>query len=434
MAEINCKADDKGNSEAKRFYDDVRIIGTKGSEEFLEKVMEFLFSGKLDNGKTITDANTNKNIYLRNLTAEQAKDKSIKGVVIDRFDTGEGKVTIHDSMRDVDLYIFADVFNYGATYTMYQKERPMSPDEHYQDLLRIISATAGKARRITVIMPMLYEGRQHRRKARESLDCAMMLQELVHLGVDNILTFDAHDPNVQNAIPMSGFDNVHPTYQFIKALLNKVPDIILDENHTMVISPDQGAMDRCIDVAHSLGSELGMFYKRRDYTRVVNGRNPILEHKYIGSSVKGKDVIIVDDMIASGESTLDVAKKLKDEKANRVFIFATFGLFVKGLKKFDEAYERGDIDTVFTTNLIYTAPELEERPWYQPVYLNKYVAMLIDTLSDNHSLSKLLTPSDRIDRYVTDWCQKHNQPTPEERRTAKAEADAAKPEVEAAKQ
>ena len=279
----------------------------------------------------------------------------------------------------------------------------MSPDDHYQDLKRIIAAVGGKARRITVIMPFLYESRQHKRTARESLDCALALQEMVKMGVDNIITFDAHDPRVQNAIPLNGFETVQVTYQFIKGLLNHVKGLQLDSSHMMVISPDEGGMRRAIYMANVLGLDMGMFYKRRDYTRVVDGRNPIVAHEFLGSSVEGKDVIIVDDMISSGESVLEVASELKKRKANRIFICATFGLFTGGLEKFDKAYEEGIITDVLTTNLIYQTPELLGREWYIDCDLSKYIAYLIDTLNHDASISDLLNPNERIQAFVTKY-------------------------------
>ena len=277
----------------------------------------------------------------------------------------------------------------------------MSPDDHYSDLKRIIAAAAGKARRINVIMPFLYESRQHKRSSRESLDCAMALQELHALGVENILTFDAHDPRVQNAIPLSGFDNIMPSYQFIKALCKNVPDIQLDNEHLMIISPDEGAMGRAVYFGNVLGVDVGMFYKRRDYTKVVNGRNPIIAHEFLGSSVEGKDVFIIDDMISSGESMLDVAKALKARKARRVFVAATFGLFTNGLDSFDKYYEECLISKVLTTNVIYQTPELLEKPYYVSVDLSKYVALLIDTLNHDGSISDLLDPIDKITKLIS---------------------------------
>jgi ribose-phosphate pyrophosphokinase len=317
-----------------------------------------------------------------------------------RFGSGEGKGLIHESLRGHDLYIISDVFNYGVTYKMYGQEVPMSPDDHYADLKRIIAANMGKARRISVIMPMLYEGRQHKRSSRESLDCAIMLQELVHMGVTNIITFDAHDPRVQNAIPLSGFDDVKPTYQMIKALVRAVPDVQLDKESLMIISPDEGAMGRCMYFSSVLGLDIGMFYKRRNYSVVVNGRNPIEAHEYLGKDLTGMDVIVVDDMISSGESMLDVAAQLKQKGAKRIFAFSTFGLFTSGPDKFDKAYKEGIIDRVFTTNLTYTRPDVLEREWHVEVNMCKYVAYIIDTLNHDDTLSELLNPVKRIHTLV----------------------------------
>jgi len=292
------------------------------------------------------------------------------------------------------------MFNYGLTYKMYGKDNMMSPDDHYANLKRAISAIGGKARRITVIMPMLYEGRQHKRSSRESLDCAMALQELSALGVDNLITFDAHDARVQNAIPNHGFENIQPAYQMIKALVKNVPDLKIDNDHLMIISPDEGGMGRCIYYSTVLGVDLGMFYKRRDYSVVVDGRNPIIAHEFLGDNVEGKDVIIVDDMISSGESMIEVATKLKELKARRIFVCTCFGLFCNGLEVFDKAYENGLINKVFTTNLIYRTPELKQREWYVEVDLSKYISYVIDTLNHDTSVSKLLDPKDRINNLL----------------------------------
>ena len=286
------------------------------------------------------------------------------------------------------------------TYSLFGQENHMSPDDHYQNLKRIIAAVGGKARRITVIMPFLYESRQHKRAARESLDCAIALQELVRMGVDNIITFDAHDPRVQNAIPLSGFETVQASYQFIKGLLKNIKDLSIDSDHMMVISPDEGGMQRAVYVANVLGLDMGMFYKRRDYTRVVDGRNPIIAHEFLGSNVEGKDMIIIDDMISSGESVLEVAKALKERKAKRVFIFSTFGLFTAGLSEFDKAYKEGLINYVLTTDLIYQTEELLEKPWYISCGMSKYIAYIIDTLNHDSSISDLLNPNDRIQSAV----------------------------------
>ena len=354
-------------------YGDLSVIGMRGCESFTEQV----------------------NNYLR-----EWRNASENGFIIvpecKRFGTGEAKCILHDSMRGHDAYIIADMYNYGVKYRMYGEEYPMSPDDHFQDLKRIINAIAGKACRISVIMPMLYEARQDKRHMRESLDCAIALQELVNMGVSNIVTFDVHNLGVQNAIPLSGFDSVQPTYQMIKALVRTIPDIKLDSEHLMMISPDEGGMQRCMYYSSVLQLDLGMFYKRRDYTVVVNGKNPIVAHEYLGKSVKDKDVIIVDDIISSGESMLDVAYQLKTKGATRIFIFASFGLFCEGLDKMDQAYADGYINKIFTTNLIYRTPELLSREWYSEVNMCKYVALLIDTLNRNQTTSHLLNPAERI--------------------------------------
>ncbi len=324
----------------------------------------------------------------------------IVNVDLPRFGTGEGKGVMKQSVRGMDLYLLVDVVNYSKTYRMFGEINHMSPDDHYANLKRTIAAIGGKARRITVIMPYLYEGRQHKRTMRESLDCALALQELVHMGVDNIITFDAHDPRVQNAIPLSGFDTVQPAYQFIKGLLRHVEGLQIDAEHMMVISPDEGGMKRAVYTANVLGLDMGMFYKRRDYTQVVDGSNPILAHEFLGSSVEGKDMIIIDDMISSGDSVLEVARGLKQRKAGRIFVFATFGLFTSGLEKFDEAYESGLIDRILTTNLIYQPQELLDRPWYISCSMSKYIAYIIDTLNHDSSIADLLDPSARIQNLV----------------------------------
>ena len=317
-----------------------------------------------------------------------------------RFGSGEGKGTIEESVRGDDLYIMVDVCNYNMTYTMNGLKNHMSPDDHYQDLKRVIAAVGGKGRRINVIMPFLYESRQHKRTGRESLDCAMALRELVDMGVENIITFDAHDPRVQNAIPLKGFETVQPIYQFLKHLLKNEPDLQIDSDHMMVISPDEGGTSRAIYFANMLGLDMGMFYKRRDYTKIVNGRNPIVAHEFLGSSVEGKDVLIIDDMISSGESMLDVAKELKRRKARKVFICATFGLFTGGLAKFDQYYQDGLIDRILTTNLVYQTPDLLSRPYYIDVDMSKYIALIIDNLNHDASLSDLLTPTKRINKLL----------------------------------
>ena len=337
------------------------------------------------------------------------RDSYLVNAHVPRFGSGEAKGVIDESVRGMDLYILVDVCNYSLTYSMSGNTNHMSPDDHYQNLKRIIAAVGGKAKRINVIMPFLYESRQHKRSSRESLDCALALQELTHMGVDNIITFDAHDPRVQNAIPLSGFETVRPTYQFVKGLLDRYDDLIIDSDHMMAISPDEGATERAVYLANVLNLDMGMFYKRRDYTLVVNGRNPIVAHEFLGSSVEGKDVIILDDMISSGDSILDVAKQLKSRNAKRIFAAATFGLFTNGLDKFDEAYESGLIDGVLTTNLIYQTPELLSRPYYINCDMSKYVALMIDTLNHDGSISDILDPSERIQVCVEEYKKAHGQ-------------------------
>ena len=313
-----------------------------------------------------------------------------------RFGSGEAKGMIHETIRGYDLYIMTDVTNYSLTYKLCGNENHMSPDDHFQDLKRIIAAANGKAHRVNVLMPFLYESRQHKRTSRESLDCALALQELVRMGVDNIITFDAHDPRVSNAIPLSGFETISPTYQFIKGLLRNVKDLQIDSEHMMAISPDEGGTNRAVYLANVLGLDMGMFYKRRDYTQIVNGRNPIVAHEFLGSSVEGKDVIIIDDMISSGDSIIEVATELKRRKANRIFAAATFGLFTNGMEKFDKAYEEGIINGILTTNLIYQTPNLLSKPYYINCDMSKYIALIIDTLNHDGSLSEILSPNERI--------------------------------------
>ncbi len=355
------------------------IISMKGCEQF---------TGKIDN-------------YLKSMRKDfEDVDTYVTHVTCPRFGTGEGKCVINETVRGHDVYIICDCFNYGVTYKMYGFDNHMSPDDHYQDLKRVIAAMGGKARRVTVVMMMLYEGRQHRRSGRESLDAALMLQELTQMGVKNVITFDAHDPRISNAIPLSGFDDIQPTYQMIKAIARAVPDIKFNKFDTIVISPDEGGMSRCMYYSSVLQLDLGMFYKRRDYSRLENGKNPIVAHEYLGRDVEGKDVIIVDDMISSGESIIDVATKLKKDGAKRIFAFASFGLFVSGLEVFDKAYADGIIDKVFTTNLIYRLPGLAERDWYYEVDMSKYVSLLINTLNHDDTISHLLDPVNKIKRLV----------------------------------
>ena len=335
------------------------------------------------------------------------RDSYIISTSVPRFGTGEAKGVIKESVRGYDLYLMVDVTNYSLTYSVSGHENHMSPDDHYADLKRIIAAVGGKARRITAIIPFLYESRQHKRTARESLDCALALQELTAMGVDNIITFDAHDPRVQNAIPLKGFETVQPAYQFIKGILKNCDDLKLDNDHLMIISPDEGGTNRAVYLANVLGVDMGMFYKRRDYSKIVDGRNPIVAHEFLGTSVEGKDVIIIDDMISSCESMIDVATELKKRKANRIFVVATFGLFNNGLDRFDKAVEDGTIYKVVTTNLTYQTPELLSRPYYINCDMSKYIAYIIDTLNHDSSISDLLNPYDRIQKLVSKYKEAH---------------------------
>jgi ribose-phosphate pyrophosphokinase len=355
-------------------FGELSVIGMRGCEDFSEQVDGYLKEWR---------RHTNDGTFLVDASCP-------------RFGSGEGKGMVRESLRGKDVYIISDVFNHGVTYTMYGQTVPMSPDEHYQDLKRIIGAIGGKARRISVIMPMLYEGRQHKRSTRESLDCATALQELVSMGVQNIITFDAHDARVQNAIPLHGFENVRSSYQMIKALLRTYPDIDVSPENMMIISPDEGGMSKCMYYSSMMGIDLGMFYKRRNYSVIINGKNPIEAHEYLGRDVKGKDVIVVDDMISSGDSIIDVALQLKEKGAKRIFVFATFGLFCNGLENIDKAYADGVFTKIFTTNLVYRMPELLKREWYREVNLCKYVAYIIDTLNHDQTISSLLDQSKRI--------------------------------------
>ena len=331
---------------------------------------------------------------------EYARDNYLLKTSVPRFGTGEAKGVIYDSVRGDDLYILVDVCNYSITYTMNGIVNRMSPDDHFNDLKRIIAAIGGKARRISVIMPFLYESRQHKRSQRESLDCAIALQELVNMGVENIITFDAHDPRVQNSIPLHGFETIQPVYQFIKGLFRAAPDFCISPDRLMIISPDEGAAGRAVYMANVLGVDMGMFYKRRDYTRIVNGRNPIVAHEFLGANVAGKDVVIIDDMISSSDSVLEVARELKRLNANRIFICSTFGLFTNGLEKFDKAYEEGLFYALLTTNLVYQTPQLLSKPYYTGCDLSKFLALIIDTLNHDGSMSDLLSPMDRITRFL----------------------------------
>lgn len=367
------------------------LISLEGCEEMGDKVNDYLVKWRREDG----------HIHKNDVAfSGYERDTYLVNAGVPRFGSGEAKGIIKESVRGMDLYLMVDVCNYSLTYSLTGHTNHMSPDDHYQNLKRVIAAVGGKARRLNVIMPFLYESRQHRRSSRESLDCALALQELVRMGVDNIITFDAHDPRVQNAIPLNGFETVRPTYQFVKGLLRRFDDLKIDSQHMMAISPDEGATERAVYLANVLNLDMGMFYKRRDYTRMVGGRNPIVAHEFLGSSVEGKDVIILDDMISSGDSILDVARQLKQRKAKRIFAAATFGLFTNGMDKFDKAYEEGIIDAILTTNLIYQTPELLVRPYYINCDMSKYIALMIDTLNHDGSISSILSPNERIQEAV----------------------------------
>ncbi len=374
------------------------IIALRSCDDIAKKVDKYIVEWR--SGRTHEEMNTIN-------FEDYKKDSYLVSAECPRFGSGEAKGLIKETVRGDDIYFLVDVTNYSITYSVSGHENHMSPDDHFSDLKRLIAAVGGKARRITVIMPFLYEGRQHKRSARESLDCALALQDLINMGVDSIITFDAHDPRVQNAIPLNSFETVQPTYQFIKALLKKVPDIILDTQHTMVISPDEGAMGRAVYFGSVTGTDVGMFYKRRDYTKIVNGRNPIVAHEFLGSDVEGKDVIIIDDMISSGESLLDTARELKARKAKRIFLCATFGLFTNGLAAFDKAYDEKVFNLMITTNLVYQTPELLSRPYYATAEMAKYIALLIDAMNHDRSISEFLSPTVRIQKFIEKY--KNNQ-------------------------
>ena len=376
-------------------YGDLAIIPLESSRPIGEKVDAYIAGWR-------TQSEPGSSIHFTNYK----KESYIIDAVCPRFGSGEAKGILNESVRGKDVYLLVDVCNHNLSYTVCGQVNHMSPDDHYQDLKRMIAAISGKARRITVIMPFLYESRQHKRSSRESLDCALALQELTNMGVDNIITFDAHDPRVQNAIPLKGFETVQPTYQFIKALLANVDDIHMNSESMMIISPDEGAMGRAIYFANVAGTDVGTFYKRRDYTKIVEGRNPIIAHEFLGSDVAGKDVVVIDDMISSGESMIDVATELKRRKANRIFVASTFGLFTNGLKKFDDAYKSGLIYRVMTTNLVYQPQELLEREYYINVDMSKYIALLIDTLNHDCSIAEYLNPTERIEKILKKYHQK----------------------------
>ena len=363
------------------------LIPLKGCEELVGKVDKYLVDWR----------NERESEHKTSIAfSGYQRDSYIIGANTPRFGSGEAKGEIKASVRGDDLYLIVDVCNYSQTYSLCGMVNHMSPDDHYQDLKRVIAAAGGKARRINVIMPFLYESRQHKRSGRESLDCALALEELVDMGVENIITFDAHDPRVQNSIPLSGFDNFFPTYQFLKALVKSVPDFKVDNDHLMIISPDEGAMSRAVYFSNILGVDMGMFYKRRDYSVIVNGKNPIVAHEFLGDSVEGKDVVIIDDMISSGESMLDVAKQIKERHAKRVFVCTTYGLFTDGLAKFDKYYEKGWIDKVITTNLNYRIPELLTKPYYVEANMSKYLASIIDIINHDVSVEKVRSSNEKI--------------------------------------
>lgn len=371
----------------------------------------------IDLGKKVNDyiVSFRQNTLTENHTSPLFRTYSTDNYLIDcdcpRFGTGESKGLLGESIRGKDLFVMVDVCNYSLTYTVSGHLNHMSPDDHYQDLKRIISAANGKAHRVNVIMPFLYESRQHKRTKRESLDCALALQELIDMGVSNIITFDAHDPRVQNSIPLHGFDSFNPPYQFMKALLRAEPDLIVDKDHLMIVSPDEGAMHRAVYFSNVLGVDMGMFYKRRDYSTIVNGKNPIVAHEFLGTDIKGKNIIIIDDMISSGESMLDVAKQIKERSASRVFVCTSFGLFTEGFEKFDEYYEAGYIDRVITTNLTYLPPAALEKPYFVVADMSKFIALIIDSLNHDITMSSVLVPTDKIhkllDRHNTDLAARH---------------------------
>ena len=381
-------------------YGTLGIIPLKSCSAMGEKVDEYLV-----NWREQREHENQSNLAF----SGYKRDSYVVSASTPRFGSGEGKGVLNDSVRGYDLYIMVDVCNYSIEYSLCGNTNHMSPDDHYADLKRVIAAAGGKARRINVIMPFLYESRQHKRSGRESLDCSLMLQELTAMGVENIITFDAHDPRIHNSIPLKGFESVSCTYQFIKYLLLGVDDLHIDSEHMMVISPDEGGMGRAVYFANVLGLDMGMFYKRRDYTKIVNGRNPIVAHEFLGSSVEGKDVIIIDDMISSGDTVLKISSLLKERGAGRIYICSTFGLFTNGLEKFDEAHKAGVFDKLLTTNLIYQSPELLAKDYYISCDMSKYIALIIDTLNHDQSVSYLLNPVDRINHCVSNYMAQYDE-------------------------
>lgn len=365
----------------------LKIVATESAAKLAERVNQYLIEFR----KTVNNLAKNDPAF-----QGYVEDNYLAEASCPRFGTGEGKGVFHESIRGKDVFFLVDVCNHSITYKMNGYINHKSPDDHYQDLKRLIAAAYGKAHRINVIMPFLYEGRQHKRTGRESLDCAYAIEELSNMGVSNFITFDAHDPRVQNAAPLAGFDNFTPPYQFIRALLHTEEDLIIDKYHTVVISPDEGALDRVVYFANVLGVDTGMFYKRRDYSMIVNGKNPIVAHEFLGDNIDGKDVIIIDDMISSGGSMLDTARQLKNMNAKRVFICCTFGLFTDGLSAFDEAYEKCYFDRVVTTNLTYQPPELKGRPYYVEADMSKFLASIIDFMNHDSSMANVSTPTEKI--------------------------------------
>ncbi|MBQ9504751.1 MAG: ribose-phosphate pyrophosphokinase [Lachnospiraceae bacterium] len=365
----------------------LKLVIMENIRELGEQVNDYLVEYRRDINQPYHDSPAFQDYTMDTFSAK---------VDIPRFASGEGKAVLRESIRGKDLYILTDVMNHSITYNLYGYENAYSPDDHYQDLKRVIASAAGKAHRITVIMPFIYEGRQHKRAGRESLDCAIMLRELSNMGVRRLMTFDAHDPSVQNSIPLCGFDNFTPFYQFLRALLLNVPDMIIDKEHTLVIRPDEGALNRAVYFASVMGVDTGMFYKRRDYTKVEKGKNPIVAHEFLGDNVAGKDVIVVDDMISSGGSMIDTAKQLKEMNAKRVFICCTYGLFTDGLEDFDAAYEKGYFNKVIITNLSYRSPELKGRSYYIEADMSKFLASLIDFSNHDVSMDMVITPTDKI--------------------------------------
>ncbi len=370
---------------------DLGIIALKGCEDLGRKIDQHIVQWRSER-----EHEQQESPLLRNYS----RDSYLLDAELPRFGSGEGKGVIRDSVRGKDVFLLVDVCNYSMTYSLHGYTNRMSPDDHFQDLKRIIAAIGGKARRINVIMPFLYESRQYTRTGRESLDCALALQELVNMGVENIITFDAHDPRVQNAIPLHGFETILPIYQFIKGIFRAVPDLKIDPEHLMIISPDEGAASRAIYMANLLGVDMGMFYKRRDYARLVNGEHPVVAHEFLGREVRGKDVVLLDDMIVTGHSMLDAAAELKKRKADRVVLCSTFGLFTNSLEVFDRAHDEGIFEAMVTTNLVYRPPELLEKSYYTGCDLSKYIALLIDSLNHDNSISDLLTPTARINKFL----------------------------------